>query len=218
MHGIRFSSSNDIIPVGKIFCLGQNFAAHAKEMKSAIPKSPIVFLKPPTAIIFDGGKIIKPVISNELHHEIELVVLIGKNGKHIPREQAMEYVAGYGVGLDMTLRDVQAEARKLGQPWSIAKGFDTSAPLSDFVKKDLVANPQELDLTLTVNGTVRQKANTRNMIFPIDYVIAFLSTLFTFETGDLIFMGTPEGIGPVVSGDVLHAEIDSIGSLTVSVA
>ncbi len=218
MHGIRLAGNSDLISVGKIFCLGQNYAAHAREMQSDIPESPVVFMKPPTAIVHEDGVIVKPVISNELHHEVELVVLITRTGKHIIRERAMDYVGGYGVGLDMTLRDVQRAAKKGGLPWTTAKGFDTSAPLSDFVPKEAVPDPHNLDIRLSVNETVRQHANTREMIFQIDAVIAYLSTIFTIEPGDLIYTGTPEGIGPVHSGDVLRAEIESIGSLTMSVA
>ena len=217
MHVIRLRGVREPIPVGKILCLGQNYAAHAREMKSDIPSRPIVFLKPSSAIIADGDTISAPPISNEVHHEVELVVLIGKNGKNISRESAFDYIEGYGVGLDMTLRDVQREARNAGQPWAVSKGFDTSAPLSEFVPRAFIPDPHSLTIRLSVNGEERQHANTREMIFRIDEVISYLSSIFTLERGDLVYTGTPEGVGPVVSGDLLQAEIEIIGTVTVHV-
>jgi 5-carboxymethyl-2-hydroxymuconate isomerase len=217
MHYISLKGVREPIPVGKILCLGQNYAAHAREMKSDVPSRPIVFLKPSSAIISDGETVIAPVFSQEVHHEVELVVLIGKNGKNISRESALEYIDGYGVGLDMTMRDVQREARNAGQPWTVAKGFDTSAPLSEFVPRTSIPDPHSLSIRLSVNGKERQHANTNEMIFRIDEVISYLSSIFTLERGDLIYTGTPEGVGTVIRGDILRAEIESIGSLTVHV-
>ncbi len=217
MHEIRVRGISEPFTAGKILCLGQNYAAHAREMKSDVPTTPIVFLKPASAIIGESDAVVIPPISREVHHEVELVVLIGSDGRNIPRSDAYGHIAGYGVGLDMTLRDLQREARKNGQPWAVAKGFDTSAPLSEFVPAAYVKDPQSLAISLAVNGIERQRSNTRAMIFPIDELVAYLSTIFTLERGDLIFTGTPEGVGPVVHGDVLRAEIESIGSLTVRV-
>lgn len=217
MHSVILQGINDRVVVGKILCLGQNYAAHAREMKSDIPTTPIVFLKPSTAIIANGGSVVMPEISNEVHHEVELVVLIGKTAKDISTGNAMEYIDGYGVGLDMTMRDVQRIAKNQGQPWAVAKGFDTSAPLSEFVPRTAVPDPQSLNIRLTVNGKVRQNANTREMIFPVDAIVAYLSSIFTLEQGDLIFTGTPEGVGAVTHGDFLFAEIESVGSLTVHI-
>ncbi len=201
----------------KILCLGRNYPEHAKEMKAETPTTPVVFLKPSSALIHDGSKVVIPPFSHDVHHEVEMVVLIGKEGKNIPRAAALDHVAGYGVGLDMTLRDVQAEAKKKGLPWTVAKGFDTSAPVSSFVSKERVRDPHSLDISLKVNGQVRQHSNTRNMIFRVDDVIAYLSTVFTLEEGDLIFTGTPEGVGPVVAGDTLFAELESVGTITIGV-
>jgi 5-carboxymethyl-2-hydroxymuconate isomerase len=199
--------------VGKILCLGQNYAKHAKEMGSSAPSSPIIFLKPSTAIIENGAPIILPKISDDVHHEVELTVLLGKQGKNIPQSGAFDYVDGYGIGLDMTMRDLQIEAKAAGNPWSIAKGFDTSAPLSPFISREQVENPDNLEITLRVNGRERQHSNTSNMIYKIDYIIAFLSSIFTLEEGDVIYTGTPEGVGKVVAGDVIEAEIPGIGKL-----
>ncbi len=214
---IEFQNSPKKISVGKILCLGRNYAAHAKEMNAETPEAPVVFLKPSTALLPDGGVIILPPISNELHHEVEMVVLIGMNGKNVPRNRAMDYVGGYAVGLDMTLRDVQADAKKKGLPWSTAKGFDTSAPVSKFVEKAQIEDPNNLEISLKVNGVVRQKSNTKNMIFKIEDMITYISTIFTLEVGDLIYTGTPEGVGQVVSGDILEAELATVVTLKVSV-
>lgn len=214
---IEFQNSSKKIFVGKILCLGRNYAAHAKEMNAETPDAPVVFLKPSTALLPDGGSIKIPSISKELHHEVEMVVLIGKNGKNVARSQAMDLVGGYAVGLDMTLRDVQADAKKKGLPWSTAKGFDTSAPVSRFVEKEQVTDPHNLDITLKVNGAIRQYSNTKNMIFRIEDMIAFISAIFTLEAGDLIYTGTPEGVGPVVSGDILEAELATVATLKVVV-
>lgn len=193
--------------VGKILCLGRNYAEHAKEMQSEIPEAPVVFLKPSTAIIRNGEDIIIPKISHQLHHEVELVVAIAKEGKNIPSEQAFEYVLGYGVGLDMTLRDVQTEAKKKGLPWSVAKGFDTSAPISKIIPVSNIKNPYELRIRCIVNGTVRQETTASKMIFSIEKIIECISSIFTLEPGDLIFTGTPEGVGEVKAEDVIEAEL-----------
>jgi 2-keto-4-pentenoate hydratase/2-oxohepta-3-ene-1,7-dioic acid hydratase in catechol pathway len=217
MKSVRFADGDGALPVGKILCLGRNYAAHAREMKSEIPSTPVVFMKPSTALLPSGGVIRIPPISHDVHHEVEMVVVIGKAGKDIPRDRAMEHVGGYAVGLDMTLRDVQAEAKQKGLPWTVAKCFDTSAPLSPAVRTSAVADPHALDISLRVNGAVRQASNTRNMLFTIPDIIAYCSSVFTLEPGDLIFTGTPEGVGPVAAGDTLTAELESVGSLTVGV-
>jgi len=213
MKSVTLLPSHKKYAVGKILCLGQNYAKHAKEMGATAPASPIIFLKPSTAIIENGDPIVLPKMSNDVHHEVELTVLLGKQGKNIPQSRAFEHIAGYGIGLDMTMRDRQKEAKAAGNPWSIAKGFDTSAPLSPFILTDQVADPNNLEITLSVNGKERQHSNTSNMIYKLDFIIAFLSSIFTLEEGDVIYTGTPEGVGKVVAGDVIDAEIPGIGSL-----
>jgi acylpyruvate hydrolase len=217
MRTVRFQSGQSPLPVGKILCLGRNYAEHAKEMHAEVPTQPVVFLKPSTAIIYDGDTVLLPPFSRDVHHEVEMVVVIGREGRSIPRERAMDHVAGYAVGLDMTLRDVQQAAKTKGLPWSVAKGFDTSAPLSSAVGREKVPDPHRLILSLCVNGTVRQRSSTAAMLFPVDAVIAYLSTVFTLEPGDLIFTGTPEGVASVSPGDTLEAELESVGSLRVGV-
>ena len=215
---VEFRDSTKKIQVGKIFCVGRNYAAHAQEMNAETPEAPVIFLKPSTAILHDGGAVVVPPFSKELHYEVEMVVLMARGGKNIATVSALDYVGGYAVGVDMTLRDVQAEAKKRGLPWTVAKGFDTSAPVSKFVEREHVPDPHALDLSLKVNGVVRQQANTRDMIFSIAEIIAYISSIFTLEPGDLIFTGTPDGVGRVGSGDRLEAALESVGTLQVSVS
>jgi acylpyruvate hydrolase len=216
MSRILFHGSGKSFSVGKILCLGRNYADHAKEMSASVPESPIVFLKPSSAIIHDENVVI-PRISVDVHHEVEMVVVIGKRGTNVRRESAYDYIEGYAVGLDMTLRDIQTEAKKNGLPWTVAKGFDTSAPVSCAVEKAKISNPHSLDLSLKVNGITRQHSNTGKMIFKIDFLVSYLSSIFTLEPGDLIFTGTPEGVGPIQAGDILEAELEAVGALRVGV-
>lgn len=217
MNRVLYRESEKSFSVGKILCLGRNYAAHAEEMNAALPESPVVFLKPATAILQSGEDIVIPRISTDVHHEVEMIFVIGKRARDVRRENAYDYVDGYAVGLDMTLRDIQSVAKKKGLPWTVAKGFDTSAPISRAVERASISNPHELDLSLKVNGKIRQRSTTAKMIFKVDYLVSFLSSIFTLEPGDLIFTGTPEGVGPVSAGDVLEAELESVGTLRVGV-
>jgi 2-keto-4-pentenoate hydratase/2-oxohepta-3-ene-1,7-dioic acid hydratase in catechol pathway len=209
------------IPVPKILCIGRNYAEHAKEMKAEIPSAPVFFLKPSTALVADGGVVKIPPISKDMHHEVELTVLIGKGGAHIPESDARAHVAGFGVGLDMTLRDVQSEAKKKGLPWALAKGFDTSAPVSAFVPADRVPSVPALALELTVNGQIRQRGALSDLLFPVEKLIAYLSQYMSLEAGDIIYTGTPEGVAQVVPGDRMEARLLSgtatLAQVTVSV-
>lgn len=207
MTTITLQGTKEPLVVSKIVCVGRNYAKHAKEMKADVPTVPMLFLKPPSAIIHNHGNIVIPPISKELHHEVEMTVLIGTGGSNIPREQAMNHVAGYGIGLDMTLRDVQSEAKAKGNPWSVAKGFNTSAPLSEFVPASRVPNPHALGVELTVNGTVRQSGTTADFIFKLDHLLSHISQYFALERGDVIYTGTPEGVAQAVSGDTLLARL-----------
>jgi len=208
MKKINFLGTSTKLNVGKILCLGKNYAEHAKEMMSDVPTVPIVFMKPSTAIIGGSDKIIIPKISKEVHHEVELVVVVGQDAKNILAKDAYNYIAGYAVGLDMTLRDVQSDAKKKGNPWTVAKGFDTSAPISEVIPKAQIKNPHDLTITCRVNGALRQKSSTGKMIFSIDKIIEYISSIFTLEEGDLIFTGTPEGVGQVIAGDIIEAELE----------
>lgn len=209
MKSVTLRGSSEPIIVNKIVCLGQNYAEHAKELKFDVPSVPVFFLKPSSAIIHSGDQIVLPSISNNVHYEVEMTVLIGEGGKNIPLYSALKHVAGYGVGLDMTLRDIQMEAKKDGLPWSLAKGFDTSAPLSEFIPPDIVGDPKALRIQLHVNGKVRQSSGTNKLIFPVDKVIVYLSQFMTLERGDIIFTGTPEGVSRVDHGDKLEAVLQN---------
>lgn len=218
MMDISLPTSGLVIRPGKLICVGRNYAKHAAEMKSEVPEAPVLFLKPATALVGQGGKIILPAMSQDVHHELELVVAIGRGGKNISAGDALNHVDGYALGLDMTARDLQSEAKQSGLPWSVAKGFDTFAPLGPFVKAHDIHNPQDLHLELLVNGEVRQKAHTADMIFSVADLIAYCSTIFTLLPGDLIFTGTPEGVGRVAEGDQLIARCSKIPDLRVKVS
>ncbi len=217
MSRVFVRGSGKSLQVGKILCLGRNYAAHAKEMNSTLTESPVVFLKPATAVIHSGESVVLPHISSDIHHEVEMVIVIGKRARNVRVEHSNEFVEGFAVGLDMTLRDIQNDAKRKGLPWTVSKGFDTSAPLSDVVEKAGVIDPHSLGLSLKVNGEIRQKSNTSAMIYKTDYLVSYLSSIFTLEPGDLIFTGTPEGVGPVHDGDILEAELESVGTLRVNV-
>jgi len=203
--------------VGKIVCLARNYAEHAKELGNETPAAPVLFMKPASSIIGDGDTVRIPMYSQECHYEVELAVLIGKQFRGVTMENAMEYVAGYGVGIDMTLRDVQNQLKSKGLPWEIAKGFDTACPLSDFVPTSAVADPHALNLKLAVNGESRQDGYSSDMVNRIPQIIAHIAAIFTLEPGDVILTGTPAGVGPVSAGDIMTAEIVSVGRLTIPV-
>ncbi len=195
----------DII-VPKIFCLGRNYAKHAAELNSEVPEDPMVFMKPSSAIVHGGAKVGIPAMTKDFHHETEIYFVIGREGKNIRKEEARSYITAVGIGLDLTLRDVQNELKDAGKPWLISKGFDGSAPISDAVPVDGI-DFNNLELNLSVNGRPRQQGSYKNTIFKIEEVIAFISRLFTMERGDLIFTGTPEGVAKLSPGDKLHAEL-----------
>jgi acylpyruvate hydrolase len=217
MRTARLAIGGDL-PIGKILCIGRNYTEHIRELGNAVPEAPVIFIKPASSVIGDGEAIVIPPYSHECHHEVELALLIGRKGKWIPVDRAMEHIAGYGVGIDVTLRDVQDEQKKRGLPWEIAKGFDTACPLSAFVDASSVSDPQNLRILLTVNGKVRQDGNTSMMIHRIPAIISHMSGRFTLEPGDVILTGTPAGVGRIVSGDALTAEIPGVAALRVSVA
>jgi len=208
------------IPVGKIVAIGRNYAEHARELGNPIPADdqPVLFIKPASSLLADGGTVVIPPYSDDCHHEIELAILIGTTGKDIPQPEAMNHVAGYGVALDLTLRDVQSRQKAKGLPWEIAKAFDTSCPISRFIPADTVADPQKLPLELRVNGELRQKGITADMLRPIPRLIAEASSYFTLEAGDILLTGTPSGVGRIQSGDLLEATIPQVGNLKVTVA
>ena len=205
------------VPIGKLVCLARTYKKHADEMNTTVTEDPLLFLKPASSVIFDGGTIIIPKMSKCLHHEVELGVVIGEKCKNVSQNEALNYVLGYLLALDITARDIQSSAKKNGWPWSIAKGFDTFAPVSKVILKEDVPNPNNLDLSLKINGEMRQQSNTSRMIYSVERIIEFISEIMTLERGDLIMTGTPEGVGEIVAGDLLNAKLGEICSLIVDV-
>ena len=201
----------------KIIALAKNYAEHAKEMESEVPERPVFFLKPPSALIGPGEPIILPKMSKRVDHEVELAVVIGKRTKRVPKEKAMDYVLGYTIMLDITARDLQDEAREKGLPWSIAKGFDTFAPVGPRVVDRRELNIDDLEIGLRVNGELRQLGRTREMVFKVPEIIEYVSTIMTLEPGDIIATGTPAGVGPLRHGDKVEAWIEGIGKVEFDV-
>ncbi len=217
MHKVRLKGTSKTFRVGKIVCLARNYSEHIKELGNAVPEKPVLFIKPASSIIGHREAVIIPTISQNCQHEVELALLIGKWGKNITAKDALGHVAGYGVALDMTLRDVQTELKQKGLPWEIAKGFDTACPLSDFVPAAEVGDPQNLRITLKINEQLRQDGNTAQMMLRIPEIIQAVSKIFTLEEGDVILTGTPSGVGTVRSGDRMQAEIEKVGCLEIPV-
>lgn len=191
----------------KIICVGRNYVEHAKEHGAEVPKIPLIFLKPPSAILNPGEPIVLPPQSQQVEHEAELVVVIGRRGRNILAEEAQNYILGYTVGNDVTARDLQ---RSDGQ-WTRAKGFDTFCPFGPWV--DTGFDASDAVITCRVNGQLRQMGSTREMVFSVPTLIAFISSVMTLEPGDLIFTGTPAGVGPLQPGDVVEVEIEGLGKL-----
>lgn len=217
MKVIRFKNGGEEIPIGKIVCVGRNYAKHAEELGNEVPEFPIIFLKTTSCVIYSGGKIIHPSYSNNMHHEIELVLLIGKTIKNANDKEAEDAIIGYGTGLDMTLRDLQNEFKSIGNPWTLAKVFDTSAVLSDFILKDSYKLTGSENIYLKVNGFARQQSTLKKMIFTPVELVKYISSKMTLEKGDLIFTGTPEGVGKVLSGDKLEGGVENIAALSAEV-
>jgi fumarylpyruvate hydrolase len=204
--------------VNRIFCVGRNYADHAREMGHDPDREPpFFFMKPATAIVTDGQDMAYPSLSKDVHHEIEMVVAIGKGGSNISPEQALKHVWGYGVGLDMTRRDLQGEAKKMGRPWDTGKAFDQSAPCSALMPVSQCGHPSNGAVRLFVNDELRQDGDLNQLIWNVPDTIAYLSTLFALEPGDLIFSGTPAGVAAVKKGDVLKGHVDGLPDLIVRI-
>ena len=200
----------------KIICIGRNYAAHAKEMKSAVPTEPVFFLKPDTALLKEEDFYI-PEFSNELHHEIELVLKICKVGKHIEEKFANKYYDEIGLGIDFTARDLQAKCKEKGLPWEKAKAFDNSAPIGKFIMLDKIKNINDINFELKINGVAKQIGNSKDLIFSFDKVISYVSQFITLKQGDLIYTGTPEGVGPVHAGDKLEGFLNGESFLKLNI-
>ncbi|MBI4930744.1 MAG: fumarylacetoacetate hydrolase family protein [Bacteroidetes bacterium] len=192
----------------KIICIGQNYLEHIKELNSAIPDEPVFFLKPDTALLLDNKPFYIPDFSNNIHHEVEIVLKISKVGKNIAKEFAHKYYDELTVGIDFTARDIQKIQKTKGLPWEKAKGFDGSAPVGRFISKEKLSPLNNLNFHLTINGKTVQKGNTSDLLFPFDKIISFISQFITLKIGDLIFTGTPVGVGAVNIGDKLEAFLE----------
>ena len=194
----------------RIFAIGRNYAEHIKELNNERPDEPVIFTKPDTALLRNQAPFYFPEFSRDIHYEVELVLRICKDGKNIQEKYSGKYYDAIGIGIDFTARDLQQKAKEKGLPWDIAKGFNGSAPVSDkFVPIAEFKNLKEINFSLSINGGIRQQGNTSLMIFSFDYIISYLSRFFTLRTGDLIFTGTPKGVGPVQVGDILSAFIEN---------
>ena len=191
---------------GRIFCVGMNYVEHIRELKNDIPSSPVIFMKPPHCLVPSGGSVSFPPHGHELHYETEVVVLIGKEGKPRTHQEAQQAVGGVSLGLDMTLRDLQQKLRSKGSPWELCKAFENSAPVGDFSLAPPSLDLTSLEFTGKVNGVVRQHVNTSDLLFPITTLIQYLAGIWTLLPGDLIYTGTPVGVGPVKTGDLLTVE------------
>ena len=201
-------------PVRRVYCVGRNYAEHVKEMGNDLRDPPFFFAKPADAVVIDGGSIAYPPQTADLHHEIELVVAIGRDGTGIGEHAALDHVYGYAAGLDMTRRDLQALAKKAGRPWTMAKGFDQSAPIGSIAPASVIGHPAKGAITLSVNGAERQRGDLSEQIWSVPETIAFLSRLVTLRAGDLIMTGTPAGVGAVRRRDVLEGAIDGVGTVS----
>ncbi|MEM6397862.1 MAG: fumarylacetoacetate hydrolase family protein [Bacteroidota bacterium] len=194
----------------KIFCIGRNYAAHAAEMKAEKPTRPLVFMKPPTALLVNNKPFYIPDFTQEVHHEIELVIKISKNGRHIDPSFAADYIESIGLGIDFTARDLQSELKAKGHPWEISKGFDSSAPISgDFLPLTDFEDPLAIEFGLRKNGELVQQGNTSDLLFPFEELIVYISKFFRLQKGDLIFTGTPEGVSRVEIGDELMGFVNT---------
>ncbi|GAA4332798.1 fumarylacetoacetate hydrolase family protein [Pigmentiphaga soli] len=216
---IPVEGSDAVFPVRRIWCVGRNYADHAREMGHDPDREPpFFFMKPADAVVPGGGTLPFPVQTSDLHHEVELVVAIGRGGRDIPEGQALEHVFGYGVGLDMTRRDLQGIAKKLQRPWEMGKAFDQSCPVSPLAPAARIGHPAAGAIWLKIGGEIRQQGDLNQQIWRVPETIAYLSRFVALEAGDIILNGTPAGVGPCHPGDTLHGHIDGVGDLKVTYA
>ena len=213
---IRFIDviGSEVMSPSKIVCIGWNYRPHVRELESELPKEPTVFLKPPSCLIGDGDEIVIPAGVTNVQHEVELALVFGRRCKDVSEEDALLYISEAAVFNDVSARDMQTAARKAGNTWDLSKGMDTFGPMSEPVPVESVGDLQDLELTLTVNGDVRQRGNTRDMIFTVPELIAYVTRFMTMEPGDILITGTPEGVSEIRPGDVVRAEIEGVGAVT----
>ena len=205
-------------PLGKVVCVGRNYAEHAKELNNPIPAEPILFIKPATAVQPFSEPVRWPQGRGECHHEVEIAVLIGELIKNVSPEQAVKAIAGFGVALDLTLRDLQSKLKEKGHPWEIAKSFDGACPVSAFVRPSQVRDLGDIRVCLSINEQIRQDGNSSQMLTPIPQLLSYISQHFTLEAGDMVLTGTPAGVGPLRPGDQLRAELVGVLAVETQVA
>jgi fumarylpyruvate hydrolase len=215
---VALAAGTERFAVRRIFCVGRNYAAHAREMgKDPDREPPFFFMKPADAVVDSGSTIPYPPQTKELHYEMEMVVALGKGGFKVPRDKALELVFGYGCGIDLTRRDLQAQAKEMGRPWDFAKGFDRSAPCAPLHRVAEVGHPEKGRIWLSVNGTVKQDADLAELIWPIPDVISILSHSMRLEPGDLIYSGTPAGVGAVKTGDKMAGGVVGLTDIAITI-
>jgi fumarylpyruvate hydrolase len=211
------AGSDARFPVGRIYCVGRNYAEHAREMGHDPDREPpFFFMKAANSVVDSGATLSYPVGTKDVHHEIEMVVALACGGRNIPVEKALDHVWGYGVGLDMTRRDIQGEAKKMGRPWEMGKSFDESAPVSELKPASSIGHPAKGAIWLKVNGQLKQQGDLAMQIWSVPEQIAYLSNLITLQPGDIIFSGTPAGVGPIKAGDRLEGHVDGVGELVIT--
>lgn len=207
--------NDDTTNMARVFCIGQNYIEHIKELSGVMPDKPVVFMRPPSSLVAPGVDIHFPTHGNELHYEVEVVIRIGKQGQNIKEKDALSYIDGITLGLDLTLRDLQKEKKQKGLPWEEAKAFEQSGPLGEFLPYNpAVIDLHNLDLSCIVNGEVKQNGNTSDMLFCFEKLLAELSQVWVLRPGDMIYTGTPSGVGPLKIGDVIEAHSDQIGTFS----
>ena len=215
INKLFFNDGREFTP-SKIVCVGRNYSEHIIEMQSEKTEEPVLFLKPNSALCNLAAPLLIPENMGDVHHEIELAICIGKTGNNISVDRVEDYIAGYGIALDLTLRDIQSIAKKKGLPWAVAKGFDYSCPVSQFFPKN-IKDAQNLKISLMKNNNLMQSGNTNQMIFKIDQLISYISGIFSLESGDIILTGTPAGVGPLNNGDMLTCHLEGIATVKTEV-
>jgi fumarylpyruvate hydrolase len=215
--GLRIAGVGDLFPVRRVYCIGRNYAAHAVEMGHDPSREPPFFFQKNPDNLDPSGEFPYPARSTDVHHEMEMIVALKSGGVDIPLEQALDHVYGYGLALDMTRRDLQGEAKKLGRPWEIGKAFERSAPVGEIHRVSEIGHPASGRIELKINGEVRQEGDLNQMIWKVPEMISYLSEYFELAPGDVVLSGTPSGVGPVRKGDRMEASIEGVGTMTVTV-
>lgn len=217
MPTLPVEGTSEVFPVNRIFCIGRNYAAHAVEMGHDPDKEPPFFFFKHGAAVISDGTFPYPTETSDVHHEVEMIVALGKGGTDIAVEDALDHVFGYGVGLDMTRRDLQADAKKLGRPWEVAKSFEASAPCGPLVPASRIGHPDQGAVVLKVNGETRQQGDLNQMLWKVPEMISILSRFFALQPGDIIMSGTPSGVGAVSRGDMIAASVQGVGEIKINV-